>query len=64
VGGVVAAGDTLTFGAGAGDFYRVPLNSGDAGVFGPRLGFETTPTYDSTTGRFFIGSDDGNLYGF
>jgi hypothetical protein len=66
VGGVVVerTSNTLAFGTSAGDFYKIPLNGGDAGVFGPNLGFETTPTYDVSTGRFFIGSDDGNVYGF
>jgi outer membrane protein assembly factor BamB len=48
----------------AGNFYKVPLSGGDAGLFGPNLGFETTPTYDAATGRFFIGSDDGSVCGF
>jgi Tol biopolymer transport system component len=66
VGGVVVerGSNTLAFGTSAGDFYKVPLSGGDAGIFGPTLGFETTPTYDASTGRFFIGSDDGNVYGF
>jgi hypothetical protein len=66
VGGVVVerTSNTLAFGTSAGDFYKVPLSGGDAGVFGPTLGFETTPTYGASTGRFFIGSDDGNVYGF
>jgi Tol biopolymer transport system component len=64
VGGVVVASSTLAFGTSAGNFYRVPLNGGDAAIFGPHGAYETTPTYDASTRLFFIGSDDGNVYGF
>jgi Tol biopolymer transport system component len=66
VGGVVVerASNTLVFGTNAGDLYKGPLKGEDASNFRLPVGFETTPTYDASTGRFFIGSDDGNVYGF
>jgi hypothetical protein len=66
VGGVVVGreSDTLAFGTSAGRFYRVPLNGDSPTIQGPFGGFEATPTYDASTGRFFIGSNDGNVYGF
>jgi Tol biopolymer transport system component len=64
VGGVVVAANTLAFGTGDGLMYRVPLNGDTPTSSSALAAIETTPTYDPSTGLFFVGSDDGNLYRF
>ena len=66
VGGLVLnpASGTIAFGTSSGLFYQVPEGVHAAQVFRGYGAFNGAPTYDLTTGRFLIGSDDKNVYAF
>ena len=48
----------------SGSLYQVPVGVSAAQVFRGYGAFAGTPTYDRTTGRFLIGSEDQNVYAF
>lgn len=66
VGGLVVnpSSGTIAFGTSSGLFYQVPEGVHAAQVFRGYGAFNGAPTYDLTTGRFLIGSDDKNVYAF
>lgn len=66
VGGLVVdpISRTIAFGTSSGLFYQVPEGVHAAQVFRGYGAFNGAPTYDLTTGRFLIGSDDKNVYAF
>jgi hypothetical protein len=64
IAGVVPTFNSLGFGTSAGTFYTVRPDGGLIGAFRGHGAFSGAPAYDATTGRFVIGSDDGDVYTF
>ena len=67
MGGLVLnrASGTLAFGTSAGKFYEVPVQTPAQAMVFPGYGaIRTTPTLDRSTGAFFAGSDNSNVYAF